>query len=51
MSSANDRGAEVRIRIEQHWAASERGGTEAEHAMAPTGRAALAESILARARS
>jgi hypothetical protein len=33
MNSASDRDAETRARIEEHWAASERGDVETEHAI------------------
>ena len=33
MSSAADRDADIRARIEQHWEASERGDVESEHAI------------------
>ncbi len=33
MNSASDRDAETRARIEEHWAASERGDAETEHAI------------------
>jgi SnoaL-like domain len=33
MSSANDREADIRARIQQHWEASERGDIETEHAI------------------
>ena len=33
MNSASDRDAETRARIEEHWAASERGDGETEHAI------------------
>ena len=53
MSSAADRDADIRARIQQHWEASERGDVDAEHETryfadpfdAPPGRATLAEPI------
>ena len=33
MSSAIDRDADIRARIQQHWEASERGDADAEHAI------------------